>query len=212
MSRPLLESDPRIDVAEFLRRFPDEREDHATVELIDGMVYVSPRPIARHQWVETVLGSRVGGPYSFDPGGPGGWWFLPEVDVQWSDHDWTVPDLAGWRRERMPEFPEHRPITLVPDWVCEILSPSTRQRDRTAKMEIHARNGVPHQWIIDPAARILEAYRNEAGKWLRIGAWRDGEVARVAPFDAVSLDIGELFPPRPPGPEGVAEEEAAWGP
>jgi len=213
MSRPDVGPDPRIDVAEFLRQFPEEREDHATVELIDGIVHVSPRPWARHQRAAVILGARVGGPFDHDAEGPGGWWILPEVDVRWSDWDWTVPDLAGWRRERMPEFPERGPISVVPDWVCEILSPSTRRRDRTAKMEIHARNGVPHQWIVDPSARVLEAYRNEGGRWLRIGAWGAGDVARVAPFDDVPLEVGELFLPLSSGPEGVADDEAlAWGP
>ena len=112
-----------------------------------------------------------------------------------SPHDIVVPDLAGWRRERMPELPRIRPIDVVPDWVCEVLSPSNRRRDRVTKADLYLTAGMPYYWILDVEERTLEAFASKDGAWSRIGAWTDGAEPRVSPFDAIAIDVGALFPP-----------------
>lgn len=193
--------DPRVTVEEVAKRPFDET---IQVELLDGVVHVSPRPRARHNFVQGALIYELTGPFHRGRGGPGGWWILVEPFVRWGPHDGTGPDLAGWRRERMPGLPEAFPIDVAPDWIGEVLSPSTAIRDRTTKMELYARCGLPHLWILDPTLRTLEAFENRDGRWLRLGAWTDGDMAQVAPFDAVALDVGGLFPPIS-GPDVVAE-------
>ena len=104
-----------------------------------------------------------------------------------------MPDLAGWRRERMPDVPRAAYFTLAPDWICEVLSRSTQALDRTDKMMIYAREGVRHAWLVDPTARTLEVYRLQATEWLRVGTWRDDAAVRAEPFDAVELELGALW-------------------
>jgi Uma2 family endonuclease len=104
-----------------------------------------------------------------------------------------VPDLAGWRRERMPEVPDTAAFELAPDWVCEVLSPSTAATDRTQKMPVYAREGVKYLWLVDPIAQTLEACRLEGGRWVVLGAWRDDARVRVEPFDAIELELGGLW-------------------
>lgn len=103
-----------------------------------------------------------------------------------------VPDVAGWRRERMPELPAKAAVSLAPDWVCEVLSPSTEQIDRALKMPIYARAGVECLWLVNPALKMLEAFRRHDGGWLHLGAWTDGGAVRVAPFDAVETELALL--------------------
>ena len=96
----------------------------------------------------------------------------------------------------MPAFPETRPIDVVPDWLCEILSPSDGGRDRVRKADLYLHSGVPFYWIVDPEERTLEAFSATEGSWLRLGAWTDGASARIQPFEAIEIDVGSLFPPR----------------
>lgn len=166
-------------------------------ELIGGVIEVAPRPLFHHARAQGVVSNSIGGPFDYDRRGPGGWWIITETDIAISPYDIVVPDLAGWRRERMPTPPDTRPVTLAPDWVCEILSPSTARRDRTVKAELYLSAEVGHYWLIDPAARLLEAFASRDGAWVRLGAWSDGDAPRVAPFDAIALDVGGLFPPLP---------------
>ena len=112
-------------------------------------------------------------------------------------HEIVVPDLVGWRRERMPELPPERPIRTRPDWVCEVVSPSNRWRDRGRKADLYVRVRIPHYWIVDPEERTLEAFEAHDGAWVRLGAWTDGDTPRIAPFDAIALDVGGLFTPLP---------------
>jgi Uma2 family endonuclease len=141
----------------------------------------------------------IGGPYDDDDGrgGPGGWWILLEVDVRFGLHDVVRPDLAGWRRERLPSPWDVRPIDVVPDWVCEVLSPSNAPHDRVRKRALYARHGVPYYWIVDPTGRTLEALRLDpaTGAWIEVGAYDDQSTAGIAPFEAVALEVGRLFPP-----------------
>jgi Uma2 family endonuclease len=168
-------------------------------ELVGGQVVMMPAVLPRHAKSAGALRRFVGGPYDDDDGygGPGGWWILPEVDVQLEAHEVVRPDLSGWRRERLPEPGDVRPICVVPDWVCEVISPTSAKRDRVDKRALYARAGVAHYWLVDPEARTLEALELRAGRWLELGAYTDGDCARIAPFEQVELEVGRLFMPRP---------------
>lgn len=116
------------------------------------------------------------------------------MDVELGPHRVLQPDVAGWRRERVPTFPYEQPIRIVPDWVCEILSPANARRDRLQKAAIYLDSGVPFLWIIDPVERLLEAYRAQEHAWLRLGAWSDEDVARVAPLRCDRAPGGAALP------------------
>jgi Uma2 family endonuclease len=165
-------------------------------EILDGEISVSPAPRPRHSKPQGAIRRFIGGPFDDDDGfgGPGGWWIFVEVDIQLGA-DVVRPDLSGWRRERLGE-PDVRPITVVPDWVCEIVSESHESRDRVTKKRIYAQQGVRHYWIVDPQARTLEAFTLAGGRWTDAGSFDESAAARVAPFEAVELQIGRLFLPR----------------
>ena len=169
-------------------------------EVVDGVLVGPPGPLPRHGRVQRAMGRFVGGPFDDDDGhgGPGGWWILPEVDVRFGPRDVVRPDLAGWRRDRLPSPWDTRPIDVTPDWVCEVLSPGNAANDRVKKRRLYAAHGVPHYWLIDPAARTLEALRCESpgSPWMEVGSYDDDSLARIAPFDAIELEVGRLFPPR----------------
>ncbi len=162
-------------------------------EILDGELVAQPRPAARHQRVASRMGYRLGA-FDSDGGGdePGGWWLLDEPELHLGGHV-LVPDLAGWRRERMPVIPDVAAFELVPDWVCEVLSASTSARDRTQKLRIYLEVGARSAWLIDPMAATLEAFRAQEGAWLRVGAWAGDEAARAEPFDAIALGLSELW-------------------
>lgn len=138
-------------------------------------------------------------PYQRGRGGPGGWWILiePGVWLPALDVDEIVPDVAGWRRERMPTLPEGR-IDTAPDWVCEVLSPSTRRHDLTTKRPLYAEAGVRWMWSVDVDLQTFTASRNHEGRWLEVGVWSDADLIRAEPFDAVELRGEELWGPTPP--------------
>lgn len=170
-----------------------------TGEIIFGALETQPQPRPRHVSAASELGALLGGPFRRGIGGPGGWWIIHEPEVHLGSHV-LVPDIAGWRVERMPELPETAFFTLAPDWVCELLSPATAKRDRGVKMDAYAEVGVKHLWLVDVDLRVLEVFRNESARWVRLGAFTDddGAVCRPEPFDAVDFDLGALF--RPPVP------------
>jgi Uma2 family endonuclease len=174
-------------------------------EVLGGELFLMPRPRVEHGHVQANLAGELSPPFGRGRGGPGGWFFAVEPDLRFSSQDIVSPDLAGWRRERMPELPSTRPIDLVPDWVCEVLSPSTAARDRRAKADLYLRDDVAHYWLADPSARLLEALEAREGRWTRLGAWGDGDLARVPPFEAVELAVGA------PGEPGVGEAAAPPG-
>ncbi|MFZ5476416.1 MAG: Uma2 family endonuclease [Myxococcota bacterium] len=165
------------------------------VEILAGEIQAFPRPLPTHGRVQARLG-RILGPFDDDEESPGGWWIVIEPDVWFGPHDIVNPDVVGWRRERMPELPSERPVRLAPDWICEVQSPSTASRDRTRKSDLYLRGGVPFYWLVDPDGRTLEAFAAREGAWVRLGGWTDGDVARIAPFDAIEITVGKLFPRR----------------
>ncbi|MCL2777087.1 MAG: Uma2 family endonuclease [Polyangiaceae bacterium] len=167
-------------------------------EIVDGVLYTHPRPAFPHARVSSVLGSNIGTPFDWGGSGPGGWVIYDEPELHFGD-DVVVPDIAGWRRERMPELPVTAFTRLAPDWVCEVLSPSTQALDRSGKMDVYAREGVRHLWFVDPIERTLEVYRLERGLWVRVATYRDDAVVRAEPFDAIELELAALwdFPPEP---------------
>jgi Uma2 family endonuclease len=175
--------------------------DDIRAELLGGQIVTMPAPRPRHSKPQGALRRFIGGPFDDDDGhgGPGGWWIFVEVDVQLGQ-DIVRPDLAGWRRERLPE-PDLRPIPVVPDWICEILSESNEAHDRVLKRHLYSEHGVPHYWIVDPAARTLEALELAGGRWTDTGSYDEHALARVRPFESVELPIGRLFLPRSPQPE-----------
>jgi len=165
---------------------------HLVAELINGALITNPRPAARHARAASSLGGELYGPFDRGKGGPGGWILLDEPELHLRG-DVLVPDLAGWRRQRMPELPDTAAFDLAPDWVCEVLSPSTAATDRAEKMPIYAREGVPHLWLVDPLAKTLEACRLENDRWTVLGTWRDDARVRVEPFAELELELAELW-------------------
>jgi len=171
-------------------------------ELIRGTLHVMPRPAPRHAHTSSALGAKLSNPFGFGEGGPGGWWILDAPELHFPDPapeepgdiEAVVPDLAGWRRTRLPELPETAYFELAPDWVCEVLSKSTEDVDRNEKMPIYAREGVAHAWIVDPIGRTLEAFTLGRGRrWSKPVLHRGTARVRVPPFDALELDLSALW-------------------
>ena len=167
--------------------------EHCVGQIIDGDLIVQPRPVFEHSTVASVLGMDLGGPFDRGRGGPGGWIIRYEPELHFGG-DILVPDLAGWRRERVPEVPRGPYISIAPDWICEVLSPSTAGVDRVRKLPIYAREGVSHVWLADPSEQTLEAFRLEQGRWTLVAAHIGKGNVRVEPFEAVEIDLGALFP------------------
>jgi len=175
---------------EDLLRIPD----NLIAELIDGEIYTAPRPGSPHAYASSVLGTLLGGPFQLGQGGPGGWWILDEPELHLR-RDAFVPDLAGWRRETTPACPNTSGTDIVPDWLCELLSPGNAGYDRVKKVPKYARNSVEYVWIIDPIARTLEVYRLNGEHYLLLTTHEANEHARVEPFEDVELDLGLLWLP-----------------
>jgi Uma2 family endonuclease len=165
---------------------------YLVAEIVRGELRTHPRPATPHARASTRLSIKLGGPFDLGENGPGGWVVLDEPEVHLIGNV-LVPDLAGWRRERMPELPAAPFLELAPDWVCEVLSPSTAAEDRAEKMPIYASAGVRHTWLVDPLARTLEAFVLNGGEWCVLGTWQDAARVRVEPFDAIELDLAPLW-------------------
>jgi Uma2 family endonuclease len=168
--------------------------EHLVAEIIEGELFTSPRPASRHERAAGGIYSRLARPFDEGDGGPGGWWIVFEPELHLAG-DALVPDLAGWRRERVPEFPDVSAWTVVPDWVCEVLSSKTASLDRMRKMPAYARHGVEYAWIVDTYQRTIEAYHLESGRWALLGVYSGDERANIAPFDAIDFPIGTLWLP-----------------
>ena len=185
---------------------------YKVAEVVDGTLYIFDRPAIRHTIAGSSLGNFIGLPFQHGHGGPGGWWILDEPQLH-LDEDIVVPDIAGWRRERMPVPPDAAYITLVPDWVCEVLSPSTRKFDLGDKSAVYARAGVSHIWFVDPIARSLEARELCGTKWVEIATLHEDATVSLPPFEAISFSLSVLWTPRtvhkaPPGDLTVEPEPA----
>ncbi len=166
--------------------------DNMVAELIEGELYTSPRPAGAHTNAASALGFFLGPPFQFGRGGPGGWWIFDEPELHFN-HNVLVPDLGGWRRARMPDYPQNHVFSIVPDWVCEVLSPSSGRLDRMKKMPIYAREGVGHAWILDPLQQTLEAYELEPNGWHLIATYGENEVVRIAPFEGIEIELALLW-------------------
>ncbi|MDR4306485.1 Uma2 family endonuclease [Chelatococcus sambhunathii] len=178
---------------------------HLVAEIVDGRLETHPRPRPRHGGAAIELSYELTGPYRRGRGGPGGWIFIPEPELHLGP-DVVVPDLAGWRRERLPTEPETAYIETPPDWVCEILSPATARLDRGPKRRIYAEAGVAFLWLLDPAERQLECFALAAGSWMLKATFQPGDEVRVEPFDAVGFPLDVLFPFDEPAPQKPSEE------
>jgi Uma2 family endonuclease len=166
--------------------------EHVLGELIAGELHVSPRPAAPHTVAASRLGGGLSGPFDEGRGGPGGWIILYEPELHLGE-DVLVPDLAGWRRERMPRPPRTAAFTLAPDWVCEVLSPSTAALDRGIKLPVYGREGVRHVWLMDPEARTLEVFRLEWSRYVLLVTHTGLARVRAEPFEALELDLSFLW-------------------
>jgi Uma2 family endonuclease len=174
--------------------------EHLKGEIIDGVLYASPRPRFPHGRIEITLGSDLLNPFQRGRGGPGGWWILVEPGIEVPGSPEFSPDLAGWRRERLPDPPADRAITIVPDWVCEILSPSTRALDQRVKRPFYARIGVAWLWYVDLEARTLTVSQLVEGHWLEVAVHGESDVVRANPFEAVEIALGEWWGDAPSTP------------
>ena len=168
--------------------------EHLVAEVIDGDLYLNPRPALPHAEAASVLFGDLQSPFGRGRGGPGGWILLIEPELHLgSEPAIVVPDLAGWRRERLPAIPAAPYLTLAPDWVCEVTSPSTGRLDRAKKLPLYAAEGVHHAWVVDPHQRTLEILRNEGGRWLLLATHADDARFRAEPFEAIELELGALW-------------------
>lgn len=165
---------------------------HLVAELIDGQLITSPRPAPPQARVASCLCGELHGPFDRGRGGPGGWIILYEPELHLNG-DVLVPDLGGWLRARMPALPQTSAFELAPDWVCEVLSPSTAAADRTSEIPVYAREGVGHVWLVDPLAQTLEVLRLDAGSYRIVGAWNGNAVVHAEPFEVLGLTLGELW-------------------
>lgn len=166
--------------------------ENLVAELIDGELYTSPRPGTRCARAKSILAAKL--ITFFDSGdiGPGGWWILNEPELHLAGNA-LVPDIAGWRRERMPIYPDAPAFELAPDWCCEVQSPSSGLVDRVKKRPLYAKHGVQHVWIVDPVAELVEVYRLENGRWVLAGNYGGDDVVRIEPFEAFDLPLSRLW-------------------
>jgi Uma2 family endonuclease len=155
-------------------------------EIVDGVLQAHPRPSARHGIVATRLAAAINSTY--DVAKPGGWWVIAEPEVHFArDQEVLVPDIAAWKRERLLDLPQNQRFEVVPDWVCEVLSPSKVDTDRKTKMRVYAAYGVDHVWLADPMQRVVEAFRLHNSEWARIGKFASVEPIRADPFAAITI-------------------------
>jgi Putative restriction endonuclease len=171
--------------------------EHLVAEILFGRLVTHPRPAPRHSTSANALSGVLTPPFQFARGGPGGWLFMVEPELHLGDHV-AVPDLAAWRRERLPSLPETAWIGVAPDWICEVLSPSTERYDRGDKRIIYAGAGVRHVWHVDPVLRMLEVFELRGLKWLLVDVFRDDAQVAAPPFEEPAFPLSLLWPFDPP--------------
>jgi Uma2 family endonuclease len=167
--------------------------EHVVGEIVYGVLHASPRPSPRHARASSTLGEELGPPFNRGRGGPGGWLILDEPELHLGGHV-LVPDLAGWRRERLPELPVDKAhFDLAPDWICEVLSPSTAALDRGDKRSVYATEGVKHLWFVDPDAQMLEVLELDGTSYRVLDVYSGVQRIRAKPFDAIEMELGALW-------------------
>ena len=166
--------------------------ENFVAEILEGELYAFPRPAIPHAHVAAVLGGELMGPFHRGRNGPGGWLILDEPELHFGN-DVLVPDIAGWRRERLPIRPDAAHLTLAPDWLCEVLSPSTETVDRTKKLKVYAREGVGNVWLLDPLLERFEVLRLESQRWSLVAVHEGEAVVRAEPFAAIELELAALW-------------------
>ncbi len=166
--------------------------EHLIAEIIDGALETRRFPPPKHAYAYTALVRTIAHPFLGKEPELNDWWVLNRVELHLGEHV-LVPDLAGWRRERLPKLPETAWFELPPDWVCEIISPATARLDRGPKREIYDQFAVPHLWFVDPDARTLEAFALRDGAWVLIASHADDDEIAVAPFATVPFALDTLW-------------------
>ncbi len=167
--------------------------EHMIAEIVDGELVLSPRPAKPHTAAASAIGEELGPPFKRGRGGPGGWIIVDGPELHLGSHV-LVPDLGGWRRERMPAIvADEAYFTLAPDWVCEVISPRTETVDRVRKRRIYGEQGVAYLWFVDPIERLLEVFKNQDGTWFLAGSYEGTEKVRAEPFEAIELDLSILW-------------------
>jgi len=177
-------------IAEWLAE-PEARR----LELVDGEFVEKAAPDITHGLSQARLITAVSSPFNRPAGhggAPGGWWIVSEVDVRLGQ-DGFRPDVCGWRRERVTVLPRARPVELVPDWICEVLSESNRANDTVRKLRRYHRAGVGYYWLLDPIAGVLSVFRHQSEGYLNVLTGERPELVRAAPFEAVELRVAELL-------------------
>jgi Uma2 family endonuclease len=164
-------------------------------EIIAGEIVVQPSPTPAHQSVIGEIYAELRGPFQRQRGGPGGWWLIQDVGVEFGPHDIYRPDISGWKRDRVPAFPSERPVRARPDWLCEGLSPRTAVRDQGDKRAVYQRAGVPWYWLVDPLNRTLSVLRLTGEGYVVEQVAGDTGSAALPPFEAVEIDLSSIFPP-----------------
>jgi Uma2 family endonuclease len=170
-------------------------EDQRFHELIDGELIEKAHPSGEHGAAMGGIIAAVHPAYQRKPGGryPGGWWIMPDVDILLGDRDIVRPDVVGWRRERCPEQPKGMPVKLLPDWMCEVLSPSNANNDSVKKLRLYHRAGIKHYWIADPREATLTVMRWSTDGYITVQSAERHETVRPEPFEAIQLFVGSLF-------------------
>ena len=187
----VVKADPRSEFDAVYARYRALPEG-TKAEIVGGEIRMLPRPRPRHVRAASILGARLVQSHSWNTkSGPGGWVILHEPELRFGD-EIRAPDLAGWRIERYEE-PDDNPIELIPDWVCEVLSPTTARSDRTEKMPLFASHGVSHLWILDPVMKTMEVYRREGSVWVVSSTHGEDDVAHPEPFGEVPLEVADLW-------------------
>jgi Uma2 family endonuclease len=172
---------------------------HVTGEIIFGTLVTHPSPAPPHGRAQSSLSYELEGPFNRGRGGPGGWIFLTEPELHLMGNV-LVPDLAGWKSERLTPFPKTAWIDIAPNWLCEIILPATERYDRNEKRRIYATWGVEQMWLLDPRARVLECFTLVAGQWLLSRSFDDTEIVNAPPFEAANFPLSSLLLPAEPEP------------
>ncbi len=164
-------------------------------EILDGVLYTQPRPRAHHSRIEGMVYGDVWSHFDRKRRGSDGWWIIVEPGIELPRAREFSPDVAGWRKSNLPTLPgPGEPFRTVPDWICEVLSPSNRNYDTRTKRRFYAEIGVPYLWYIDPEARTLVVSRLYEGRWLELGAFGDDELVRAEPFEELEIDLNAWWP------------------